>query len=273
MKMLKPTVIASEKLTVEEGDATWEDSVDWGQPQLVSKQWLDSELLYMAGLLAERFGESVVILTDANGDKTGDQSLASLIKRWFPPCAPKSENDIPDLGLVCHWSINQEVHKEIRLCQMPHHTQCLLDKFRQEWFPVWEWIILAPQQTCVSVHQDVMRTASWNILTSGRKLWAFWHPENSPPKQSNTKKFFEGILSEKVSPPPDIVLVQEVNDFVWIPSGWWHGVYYLQPCICITKNIVNLNNIKLILDTSENDDKSFHKLLSKIAEHQGLISS
>lgn len=244
--------------------------MDWHQPQLVSKQWFDSELLHTAEVLAERYGESIVSLTDANGSKIGGQSLASLIERWFPHNASKHKDSIPAPGLVCHWPINQGVRKEICLCPMPHHTECLLDKYRKEWFPIWEWIVLAPKHTCVPVHQDMMQTASWNILTSGCKLWAFWHPENLPPKQSNTKKLFEEILSGKVSSSPDMILIQEVNDFIWIPSGWWHGVYYFQPCICITKNIVNLNNIRLVLGTSESKDKYLHKLLSIIAKHQGL---
>jgi JmjC domain, hydroxylase len=271
--MLRSTVIASEKLTVSNlNNAAWSNSIDWDQPQVISKKWFDSQLLYKPDLFSDRYGENMVSLTDNYGHKIRKHSIASLIERWFTPNASERKKNISDRGLVCHWTITQEAHREICMCRMPSQIQCLLDEFRQEWFPIWDWVILAPEDTCVQVHQDMVLTASWNILTSGRKLWAFWSPESSPPKRDDTKEFFEEILSKKYSSPPNLLLIQEVDDLIWIPSRWWHSVYYLQPCICVTKNIINSNNLKIVLEQSKND-KYLHKLISLIAEHKGLIGT
>jgi hypothetical protein len=241
-----------------------EADFNWNYPHVVRKEWFDKNLLYQPDILARKYSNLVVNVTKTFGSKLlGDSSVPRLINEWFTlnSINDNDANQIYTRSCV-HWPITNNIYSDLGLRNLPSQCQCLFDIFRKEWFPRWDWIIIAPQRSFVAVHRDMYNTPSWNILTYGKKLWAFWSPERlEEPVKYTSVKTFEEALSMKDLTEPDYLFIQEVNDFVSIPSGWWHSVYYLEPCICVSKNLVTLDNIDCIIKMSEKSDPMLHKLL------------
>lgn len=95
-------------------------------------------------------------------------------------------------------------------------SECLLDVYNTKYTPVWKWIIIATSEAVSKDHVDMYKTASWNLLTQGRKVWKF--------REKNSAEVLYSFL-------------QDPGDLIWIPEGWRHEVEYLEDSTCISQNL------------------------------------
>lgn len=98
--------------------------------------------------------------------------------------------------------------------------QCLFEKFKNSYTPVWKWIILGSRASYSKKHRDMYGTSSWNYLIFGSKKWTLYLPSD---KKS----------SEKI-----IHFQQEPGDIIWIPENIYHEVEYLKESICLSQNLI-----------------------------------
>lgn len=180
---------------------------------------------------AEVHGAHTVEITDQEARIVKAVPL-SEIGTWFDGNDRDRETDIAVVaGHVVHWPIRKEgsptdlmqAFELIRkaLINAQPETACLLDRVPTGHAPDYAWVIFGPGGGSIGVHQDMLETASWNYLVSGRKRWSFWSPDGSPCAEPATHEFD-----------------QAPGALIWIPEGWWHAVIYSQPSICLSRNLV-----------------------------------
>lgn len=105
------------------------------------------------------------------------------------------------------------------------------DELPADVFPGFRWILIGPAGSGSRMHVDVFGTASWNVVLLGEKLWCF-HPPGELAGES----------------PQTMYCVQRAGDLVYIPSGWWHAVENLDASICVTENLVDEANVRVVAE-------------------------
>lgn len=177
-------------------------------------------------------GDALVDVSDHAGDLVESRPLHHLHAWWntaddlaYDPPAPQSH--------VVHWPLTRACD----ITRPPFHAfaevtsllsgidpalTCLFDQYRYARTPDYSWVILGPAGTVVRPHRDMFHTASWNLLYAEQKTWQFWRP---------TRARADGLA-------PDIEMVQQPGELIWIPEDWWHSVRYHGPAICLSRNLL-----------------------------------
>lgn len=175
--------------------------------------------------ILSNFGECRGVVTGRSGDWLRHSSLSDLVAEWFSHKPSSAHIE------VCHWPLPNKLtafpDPDDPLGIATSSTFCLLDIYRQPWFPHWEWLVVGSQATKVSIHQDFYGTGSWNLLIEGKKERRFWSREC-------------GKEAVAIRQRPELEFTQLSGDLIWIPEMWWHEVNYLAPSIAVTKNVVRV---------------------------------
>ncbi|KAL7994140.1 putative sterile alpha motif domain, JmjC domain, sterile alpha motif/pointed domain superfamily [Plasmopara halstedii] len=133
--------------------------------------------------------------------------------------------------------------------------------------PDFRWIVIGPQRTGASWHQDPARTSAWNSLIKGRKRWAIYPPESPPPGVFVSKNgeyresaldmpslmWFLHIYPTLTPAEKPLEIIQEEGETIYVPNGWWHLVLNLDFSIAVTQNFVDSHNIMMFIK-----DRLFH---------------
>ncbi|TDH71063.1 hypothetical protein CCR75_002800 [Bremia lactucae] len=134
------------------------------------------------------------------------------------------------------------------------------------------WIVIGPQRTGASWHQDPVNTSAWNSLVKGRKRWAIYPPNVLPPGISKSESggyfgsgmdmsslmWYLHVYPTLTSGQKPLEVIQEEGDTIYVPNGWWHLVLNLDNTIAVTQNFVDSHNaIMFMKDLFEDgqDDK------------------
>lgn len=137
------------------------------------------------------------------------------------------------------------------------HTEIKEDYLVPDYFESWHvyipephrprlsWFYIGPAQSGSAMHLDPTDTSAWNAVVSGKKYWLFFPPEQSDYVYEGLVDAFNPNLDKfpyfaKTQP---VAVVQNPGEVVFTPSGWWHQVLNVEPCISITENFINETNI------------------------------
>lgn len=140
-------------------------------------------------------------------------------------------------------------------------NEFLLDKGREDY----RFVYIGIEGTFTNFHSDVYNSYSWSANVCGKKRW-FILPRNEEHKLKDNFgklpfKVDEQILNEKNVKFFDIV--QNSNEIIFVPSGWYHQVHNLTDVFSINHNWFNACNIKLVL---ENLLKNFDDVQKEIED-------
>lgn len=127
--------------------------------------------------------------------------------------------------------------------------------------PDFRWIVIGPQRTGASWHQDPARTSAWNSLIKGRKRWAIYPPESIPPalnvcKNGDYRKsgldmsslmWYLHVYPFLTPDQKPLEIIQEEGETIYVPNGWWHLVLNLDFSIAVTQNFVDSHNILMFI--------------------------
>ncbi|KAG2589259.1 hypothetical protein PVAP13_5NG246381 [Panicum virgatum] len=115
----------------------------------------------------------------------------------------------------------------------------------------YRFVYMGEKGTWTPLHADVFRSYSWSANICGRKQWLFL-----PPSQSH--RVFDRYMrssvynlnddvSEKLFPEFNktewLECIQEQNEIIFVPSGWYHQVHNLEDTISINHNWFNAYNL------------------------------
>lgn len=128
--------------------------------------------------------------------------------------------------------------------------------------PDFMWLVLGPSRSGSPFHVDPYKTSAWNAVFQGRKRWALYPPDVDPPgvpveddsedgidydAPEPIKYFVEEYSRLKPSQLP-MEIIQEPGEFIYVPSGWWHMVLNLEPCVAVTQNFCSTENFDWVIN-------------------------
>ncbi|EJU00093.1 Clavaminate synthase-like protein [Dacryopinax primogenitus] len=143
----------------------------------------------------------------------------------------------------------------------------LFDLFGSE-RPDYRWLIAGPAHSGSTFHLDPNSTSAWNASLKGTKAWVFFPPQCTPPGvyvspdegevtgPVGVGEWVEAYLKEgwrRFGPQGREgaglmrIGLQREGDVVYVPSGWWHLVVNLTPCIAVTQNFVSQHELHKVL--------------------------
>ncbi|WEW59998.1 hypothetical protein PRK78_005480 [Emydomyces testavorans] len=116
-----------------------------------------------------------------------------------------------------------------------------------------EWLIIGPERSGSTFHKDPNATSAWNAVLRGSKYWIMFPSSSGLPPPPGV--YVSADQSEVTSP---LSIAEWLLNFhaaarrvqgcvegicgegevLHVPSGWWHLVVNLSPCIAITQNFV-----------------------------------
>lgn len=122
--------------------------------------------------------------------------------------------------------------------------------------PDYRWLIVGPARSGSKWHIDPNSTHAWNAVVSGSKRWLMFPPGNPPPgvtpsadgsevtQPVSLMEWFANFYDAQQAP---VEFTANPGDLVFIPSGWWHCVLNLTPCVAITQNYISDTNLSKAL--------------------------
>ncbi|KAH8920506.1 Clavaminate synthase-like protein [Atractiella rhizophila] len=136
--------------------------------------------------------------------------------------------------------------------------------------PDYRWLIIGPERSGSSFHQDPNHTSAWNAVITGSKWWIMFPPDVTPPGVrisddmaevscpfSNAEwliNYYQIAANEygpKAKDPNKRGKMLEgicrSGETFYVPSAWWHFVINLEPSIAITQNFVGPNELGKVL--------------------------
>ena len=208
---------------------------------------------------ADAHGTRTVQVTDREA-RVVDVIPLSNLGPWFDGQRNDRESRVAaTAGHVVHWPIRTESgpndlmqgFEAIRkaLINVQPETACLLDRVPVDHSPDYSWAIFGPGGGSIRAHQDMLETASWNYLVSGRKQWAFWPPDGSPCAESASHAF-----------------KQTPGALIWIPEGWWHAVTYTLPSICLSRNLIPVRAAASVAHSAAESEPRLTGILSVLEQ-------
>jgi histone arginine demethylase JMJD6 len=165
-----------------------------------------------------------------------------------------------------NWQFHLDFPEVRKSYHVPEYFRCLTNELPPEENPKLSWFYIGPARSSSLLHIDVMNTAAWNAVVSGKKLWLFFPPDQDDFLYDGMVNAFYPDFSEhpKYYHASPWVCIQNAGEIVYTPSGWWHAVMNLEPCISITENFINHINYKSVLTYLQRNN--MHKELRVLSQ-------
>nr|BAK03160.1 predicted protein [Hordeum vulgare subsp. vulgare] len=138
----------------------------------------------------------------------------------------------------------------------------------------YRFVYIGAKGTWTPLHADVFCSYSWSANVCGRKLWLFLAPSQSHlifdrNLRSSVYDINEDV-SEKQFPEFNkaewIECIQEQNEIIFVPSGWYHQVYNLEDTISINHNWFNGYNLHWVWNLLHEDYKVAKEYIEDIRD-------
>jgi len=149
--------------------------------------------------------------------------------------------------------------------------------------PDYMWLVLGPERSGSPFHLDPYKTSAWNAVLEGRKRWALYPPNVDPPGVPVDDDTDDGIdydapepikyyVEEYINIPEDrrpLEIIMGPGDIIYVPSGWWHMVLNLEPCVAVTQNFCAGANFEWVINdmklpSNKKIYKNFRRLLAPV---------
>ncbi|XP_057459751.1 arginine-specific demethylase JMJ20 isoform X2 [Actinidia eriantha] len=120
----------------------------------------------------------------------------------------------------------------------------------------YRFVYMGAKGTWTPLHADVFRSYSWSANVCGKKQWYFLSPTQrnlvfDRNLKSSVYDIFEDV-SETKFPGFDKAIwlecIQEQNEIIFVPSGWYHQVHNLEDTVSINHNWFNAYNLSWVWD-------------------------
>ena len=233
---------------------------DWASRGWVSRNRWDNYGLINFDALKEDLSDAKVPVVDCDGDancatvnlfdfidrlRNGENAL--YLKDWHFCTRPENLNlfSVPPCFKI-DWL-----------------NDYLVDREKEDY----RFLYFGGSRTWTPFHVDVLHSYSWSVNVIGRKLWYFLDPAFLTDE-------------EKLNPIKDIrtsdrlfnhcvKVEQSSGEAIFVPSGWYHQVFNLEPTISINHNWFNAFNVYLVLDHLRSDLSLVEKEIAHLRSEIG----
>lgn len=192
--------------------------------------------------------------------KCGEDDDGYKIKHKMKYYLQYMKHNIDDSPLyIFDGAFDNDVHAKSMLNDYkvpPFFTDDLFSLVGERRRPPYRWFLMGPKRSGSEVHLDPLGTSAWNTILTGRKRWVLFPP--SVPRSvckgldvikkgedDEAINYFVDILPrirEKYGAQyPIIELIQEPNETIFVPGGWWHGVLNLEDTVAVTQVCIYLH--------------------------------
>ncbi|KAL6608095.1 hypothetical protein ACP70R_041158 [Stipagrostis hirtigluma subsp. patula] len=138
----------------------------------------------------------------------------------------------------------------------------------------YRFVYMGAKGTWTPLHADVFRSYSWSANVCGRKQWLFLPPSQSHrifDRNMRTSVYsLDDDVSEKQFPEFSktewLECIQEQNEIIFVPSGWYHQVHNLKDTISINHNWFNAYNLQWVWNLLYEDYKVAKEYIEDIRD-------
>ncbi|XP_042383654.1 2-oxoglutarate and iron-dependent oxygenase JMJD4-like [Zingiber officinale] len=229
---------------------------------------------------ADHFGKSVVQVADCSTKEFTDQkrqemTVAEFISYWLKLSLEKGRSvlcndESKPLLYLKDWHFNKEYPDYVAYTTPPFFTDDWLNLYLDSHLihrdsdihrdkneancADYRFVYMGPKGTWTPLHADVFRSYSWSGNVCGRKHWFFLPPSQchlvfDRYLRSSVYSIYDDV-SEKKFPGFRKTIwlecIQEQNEIVFVPSGWYHQVHNLEDTISINHNWFNAYNLSWV---------------------------
>ncbi|KAJ6811101.1 jmjC domain-containing protein 4 isoform X1 [Iris pallida] len=270
----------------------WRACTDWvmadGQPNLQ--------------FFADRFGKSTVQVADCNTREFTDQrrlemSVLEFVNHWLELLEGKGSNGFTcstqSLLYLKDWHFVKEYPEYVAYTTPPFFVDDWLNLYLDSHHmhqdsdvhhdnneikcSDYRFVYMGAKGTWTPLHADVFRSYSWSANVCGRKRWLFLPPSkchhifdrnfkssvydvHSDVSETKFPSFHKAVWLE---------CIQEQNEIIFVPSGWYHQVHNLEDTISINHNWFNGCNLSWVwnlLVKDYNEAKEYIEDIREIAD-------
>jgi hypothetical protein len=150
---------------------------------------------------------------------------------------------------LADWKLVGKIAELRRDYEVPAVFRCWTERLPREQNPELRWLYIGPAGSGKPLHRDVMSTAAWNAVISGRKRWRFYPPEQNAALYDGAVDVFapDAAKHPLFARATALEFEQGPSDLVYTPSGWWHQVENLEACISVTENFINELDVEAVI--------------------------
>ncbi|KAL1997575.1 hypothetical protein VTN02DRAFT_1436 [Thermoascus thermophilus] len=148
------------------------------------------------------------------------------------------------------------------------------------------WLIVGPARSGSTFHKDPNATSAWNAVVRGAKYWILFPSSATLPPPPGV--YVSADQSEVTAPlsiaewllgfhalarrtPGCVEAVCREGEVLHVPSGWWHLVVNLEPCVAITQNFIPRAHLPAALDFLRNKPDQVSGFRRDVADPYGLF--
>lgn len=157
--------------------------------------------------------------------------------------------------------------------------------------PPYRWVLIGPERSGSTIHQDPLATNAWNTLLSGKKRWVLFPPHVpksivkgrgliGKDEDDEASHYFMNILPRIKRKADTLKDREEYRDFacyeftqhagetVFVPHDWWHAVVNLTDTVGVTQNYGSPRNFEAVWKKTRSSRKRMAwKLLCQLDQH------
>lgn len=264
---------------------------DW----TASKHWVSSNGQPNLLFFPTHFGKSKVQVADCDTREFTDQkriemSVSEFVNHWlqgsmenhdvngksvlylkdwhFVKEYPEYQAYITPLFFTDDWLNlyldNYHMHDDLDADRVSNDISCSDYRF----------VYMGAKGSWTPLHADVFRTYSWSANVCGKKKWLFLPPLQFnllfDRNMKNTVYNIFDDISETDFPGFKKAIwlecIQEQNEIIFVPSGWYHQVHNLEDTISINHNWFNSYNLSWVWDLLLRDYKEAKEYIEDIKD-------
>ncbi|KAG4118119.1 hypothetical protein ERO13_D12G273500v2 [Gossypium hirsutum] len=264
---------------------------DW----IASKHWVSSNGRPNLIFFPTHFGKSKVQVADCDTREFTDQkriemSVSEFVNHWlqgsmenhdvngksvlylkdwhFVKEYPEYQAYITPLFFTDDWLNlyldNYHMHDDLDADRVSNDISCSDYRF----------VYMGAKGSWTPLHADVFRTYSWSANVCGKKKWLFLPPLQFnllfDRNMKNTVYNIFDDISETDFPGFKKAIwlecIQEQNEIIFVPSGWYHQVHNLEDTISINHNWFNSYNLSWVWDLLLRDYKEAKEYIEDIKD-------
>ncbi|KAG6589436.1 2-oxoglutarate and iron-dependent oxygenase JMJD4, partial [Cucurbita argyrosperma subsp. sororia] len=252
--------------------------------------WVDENGQPNLRFFSTHFGKSKVQVADCNTRDFTDQmrvemSVSEFIDQWCKEAVQEergvtSNNGDIDKSVLYlkDWHFVKE-YPNYAAYSTPHFVRddwlnLYLDSYRMHRDPDsyqekdeiscsdYRFVYMGAKGSWTPLHADVFRSYSWSANVCGKKQWFLLPPSQSHLVFDRNMKaciynIFDNNISENLFPgfkkATWLECIQEQNEIIFVPSGWYHQVHNLEDTVSINHNWFNSYNLCWVLDLMARD--------------------
>ncbi|XP_030531428.2 2-oxoglutarate and iron-dependent oxygenase JMJD4 [Rhodamnia argentea] len=250
------------------------------------KDWVTRDGRPNLPFFAAHFGKSRVQVADCGTREFTDQkrvemSVSEFAEHWLMGWKPEESeiptSDRPPVLYLKDWHFVKDYPDYVAYTTpvffRDDWLNLYLDCYRMHMDPEmyqetddiscsdYRFVYMGAKGSWTPLHADVFRSCSWSANVCGKKQWLFLSPSQCDLVfDRNMKNCVYDIFSdasEMTFPGFKETIwtecIQEENEIIFVPSGWYHQVQNLEDTISINHNWFNAHNLSWIWDLLSKD--------------------